>query len=143
MNFLCYAHTAGLPWTCGLKSVSMYFSSDGVTQQVHDMIAGVVVPQTINFDGSWHDRSSQIYRKTWENSALGLPWDSFWSHFGASWGPSWTHAPKRLDFQGFGEGLGSPRQPTWLQLGGPKAPKSRPKPEKTDDEKQHVFCIDF
>ena len=34
-NSLCYAHTAGLPWTCGLKSVSMYFSSDGVTQQVH------------------------------------------------------------------------------------------------------------
>ena len=30
---LCYAHTAGLPWTCGLKS--MYFSSRGVTQEVH------------------------------------------------------------------------------------------------------------
>ena len=34
-------------WTCGLKSVSMYFSSDGVTQQVH-MIFGVLVKR-INF----------------------------------------------------------------------------------------------
>ena len=33
-NSLCYAHTAGLPQTCGLKSVSITFSSDGVTQQV-------------------------------------------------------------------------------------------------------------
>ena len=30
---MCYAHTAGLPWTCGLKSI--YFSSRGVTQEVH------------------------------------------------------------------------------------------------------------
>ena len=88
-------------------------------------------------------KSSQIYRKTIENWALGLPWDSFWSHFGASWEASWTHAPKRLDFKVFGMGLGSPRQPTWLQLGGQKAPRSRPQPQKTDDEKQHVFCIDF
>ena len=33
-NSLCYAHTAGLPETYGWKSVSMYFSNDGVTQQV-------------------------------------------------------------------------------------------------------------
>ena len=31
-NSLCYAHTAGLPWTGGLKSI--YFSSRGVTQEV-------------------------------------------------------------------------------------------------------------
>ena len=32
LNSLCYAHTAGLPWTGGLKSI--YFSSRGVTQEV-------------------------------------------------------------------------------------------------------------
>ena len=32
-NSLCYAHAAGLPWTYGLKSI--YFSSRGVTQEVH------------------------------------------------------------------------------------------------------------
>ena len=34
-------------WACGLKYVSMYFSSDAVTQQVH-MIPGVLVKR-INF----------------------------------------------------------------------------------------------
>ena len=29
---MCYAHTAGLPWTGGLKS--RYFSDRGVTQEV-------------------------------------------------------------------------------------------------------------
>ena len=28
------AHTAGLPWTGGLKSTNTYFSSRGVTQEV-------------------------------------------------------------------------------------------------------------
>ena len=28
-NSLCYAHTAGLLWTSGLKSVSIHLSSDG------------------------------------------------------------------------------------------------------------------
>ena len=34
-NSLCYAHTAGRPWTCGLKSLGLYLSSDDVTEQVH------------------------------------------------------------------------------------------------------------
>ena len=64
-NSLCYAHTAGLPWTCGLKSVTMYFSSDGVTQQVHNMIAGGLVERILQKKMTKKD--SQIYRKTFEN----------------------------------------------------------------------------
>ena len=69
------------------------------------------------------NKGSQIYRTSSENRPLGPPWDPFWIHFGASWEASWAHAPKRLDFGGFGEGPGSPRRPIWLQLGGPRPSK--------------------
>ena len=36
-----------------------------------------------------------------------------------------------------------PKWRTWLQLGSPRLPKSRPKSEKIDVEKQHIFGIDF
>ena len=101
-------------WTCGLKSVSMYFSNDGVTQQVH-MIPGVWVKR-INFHSrEWRKKGFPIYRKSYKNRRLGL----LGSLFGASWQASWTHAPKRLDFGGVWKRPGSPRRPICLQLGGP------------------------
>ena len=39
--------------------------------------------------------------------------------------------------------LRTPTCATWLQLGGPRGSKTRPKPEKIDVEKQHQFSIDF
>ena len=68
-------------------------------------------------------RCFQIYRKSFENRPLGLPWDLCWTHFGASWEASWAHAPKRLDFRGSRDGPGSPKCPTWLQLGSPRPSK--------------------
>ena len=67
--------------------------------------------------------------------SLGTFLESFYKHLGHM-------SPKDWIFKAFGN-LGSPRQPTWLQLGGPKAPKSSPKPEKIDVEKQYIFGIDF
>ena len=97
-------------WACGLKYVSMYFSSDGVTQQVH-MIPGVLVKR-INFHSRNDEKRLPNPSKILQKSTFGAPWEPFV----ASWQASWTHAPKRLDCVGFGEGPGRPRQPIWLQF---------------------------
>ena len=84
---------------------------------------------------------------------LGASWGTFWPHFGAlgaSWGgflaqvgPSWPKIAKKIDFLNLTCGLGTKLGPKL----GPKLaqdpPKSRPKPEKSDVEKQHIFDIDF
>ena len=119
---MCYAHTAGLPWTCGLKSVCMYLLSDGVTQQVH-MISGVLVEMNQVLQPKIMKKDVQIYRNSSQNLLLGPPWDICWSHIGASWEVSWTHAPKRLDFISFGTSPGSPRRPIWR----PRQPTWRPR----------------
>ena len=62
-------------WTCGL-SVIMYFSSDGVTQQVH-MVFGVLVKR-INFHTrKWRKKAP----KSFENHPKIDVWDSFLESF--------------------------------------------------------------
>ena len=86
-------------------------------------------------------------------ASLWLSWDAFGPHFGSlgtSWGgflaqvgPSWPKIAKKIDFlnlsPGFGTKLGPKLGPKLAQ----DPPKSRPKPEKSDIEKQHSFDIDF
>ena len=67
----------------------------------------------------------------------------FWSHFGASWEASWTHVPKKLDFEGFGDGPGSPRQQFGFNLEAEDPSKSRLERETIDVKRKRVFGIDF
>ena len=53
-----------------------------------------------------------------------------WALLGTPLEPLGAHALQKARFW---RPLGGSWGPTWLQLGGPKAPKSLPKPEKTDD----------
>ena len=82
---------------------------------------------------------SKILRKSTSGPSLGRSW----SHFGASWEASWAHAPKRLDFGGFGEGPGSPRRPIWLQLGGPRPSKIEARTRKNRCQKITCFWHRF
>ena len=85
-NSLCYAHTAGLPWTCGLKSVSVYFSSDGVTQQIHNMIAGVLVERTYFYRKNNEKKLpnlSKNLRKLSSGPSLRLLLEPLWSLLGS------------------------------------------------------------
>ena len=78
-----------------------------------------------------------------------LSWDAFGPHFAslrASWGgflaqvgPSWPKIAKKIDFLNLTSGSGTKLGPKLAQ----DPPKSRPKPEKSDIEKQHSLDIDF
>ena len=81
--------------------------------------------------------------KILQKSTFGPSLGRLWGHLGASWEAFWTPVPKRLDFGDLEEGLGSPKRPTWLQLGGPRRSKTESKMRKIDVEKQHVFGIVF
>ena len=99
--------------TCGLKSVSMYFSSDGVTQQVH-MIPGVLVKR-INF----HSRK---WRKKAPKSIENPPKIDVWGSLAALLEPLDRHLghmfPKASKIQSFGGMC-----PRCLSRGSKKAPK--------------------
>ena len=124
-------------WTCGLKSVSMYFSSDGVTQQVH-MIPRVSVKRIIfhsQSDEKKFPNSSKIVQK----SRFGAPWEPFWSlltsildtcsqktGFWRLWGASWD--PKTANLA-----------PTWK----PKTLQNRCKNAKKSMFKNNMFLAWF
>ena len=76
-------------------------------------------------------KGSQIHGKSSENRPLGPPWDPL----GATLEPLGKHLghmlPKNLDFKGFGEGLGSPRQQLGSNLEVKRLPNRGQSPKKT------------
>ena len=162
-NSLCYAHTAGLPETYGWKSVSMYFSNDGVTQQVPMYVLSDT--HTCSFGWLHQEKHKVTKRKARQKACQNMipkhskiqpgtspdppkstPWEP--------WGPKSTQKarqtsqemPKkapRLVFGGFGKGPGRPTWPSWLPFGAQGFSKWKPKAQKSDVEKSVVFGVDF
>ena len=75
-------------WTCGL-SVIMYFSSDGVTQQVH-MVFGVLVKRINFYTRKRRKKAPKSFENHPKNRRLGLLEDFFRIFLQASS----THVPK-------------------------------------------------
>ena len=117
-------------WTCGLKSVSMYFSSDGVTQQVH-MIPGVLVKR-INF----HSRKR---RKKASKSIENPPKIDVWGSLGTFLEPLDKHLghmlPKDWILEAFGSVLGAQDGQFGSNLEAQDLPKSVEEREKIDVKK--------
>ena len=66
LNSLCYTHTAGLPWTCGLKSTD--FSKRGVTQEVHLYFLSDAHTWSASLD-MWLEVCKYVPFKWWRHSA--------------------------------------------------------------------------
>ena len=116
-------------WTCGL-SVIMYFSSDGVTQQVH-MVFGVLVKR-INF---YTRKRRKKAPKSIENHPKIDVWDSletflesFYEHLGHL-------SPKYWILDTFGNALGSQHDQFASNMEAQDPPKSMQEREKTDVQK--------
>ena len=117
-------------WTCGLKSVSMYFSSDGVTQQVH-MVFGVLVKR-INF---YTRKRRKKAPKSFENhpkidvwGSLGTFLESFHEHLGYL-------SPKYWILETFGNALESQHDQFVSNLEAQDPSKSMQEREKVDVQK--------
>ena len=87
-------------WTCGL-SVIMYFSSDGVTQQVH-MVFGVLVKRIIFYTRKRRKKVPKSFENhpkidVWDS--LGTFLESFYKHLGHM-------SPKDWIFKAFEKALG-------------------------------------
>ena len=89
------------------------------------------------------ENDTQIYRKSFENRPLGPPWglcgatlEALGKHFGHM-------LPKDWILEALGRVLGAQSGQLGSNLGAQEAPKSRPKPQMIDVEKQHIFGIDF
>ena len=125
-------------WTCGLKSVSMYFSSDGVTQPVH-MILGVLVKR-INF-------TSRKWRKKVPKSIENPPKIDVWGSLGGFLEPLDKHLghmpPKDWILEALGSALGVQDGQFCSKLEAQDPPKSMQEREKVDVKKSYVFGILF
>ena len=116
-------------WTCGL-SVIMYFSSDGVTQQVH-MVFGVLVKR-INFHTrKWRKKAPKSFENhpkidVW--GSLGTFLESFYKHLGHM-------SPKYWILETFGSALGSQDDRFASNLEAQDPPKSMQEREKVDVQK--------
>ena len=125
-------------WACGLKYVSMYFSSDGVTQQVQ-MIPGVLAKR-INF----HSRK---WQKKAPKSIENPPKIDVWGSLGAFLEPLDEHLghmlPKDWILEAFGSVLGAQERQFGSNLEDQEVPKSMQEREKVDIKKGCVFGIDF
>ena len=105
-------------WTCGL-SVSMYFSSDGVTQQVH-MVPGVLVKRINFYSRKWRKKAP----KSFENHSK----MNVWGSLGTFLEPLDKHLghmpPKDWILEAFGSALGAQDGQFGFKLEAQDPPKS-------------------
>ena len=103
-------------------------------------LAPAVLIEQINLHSPKITRKGyKILEKSSKNRPLGLSWGPFWSLLGSIL----DTCSQKAGFWRLWKRPGRPKQPTWLQLGGPRPSKTQSKTWKIDVEKQYVFYIDF